>query len=75
MVNTVVDLKTLCDILTQIMCILPVAIFGCVITCEKLDYQYLMFLQEELNLINWFNKSGVSYLIAHQHVRLSLSTI
>ena len=34
MVNTVVDLKTLRDILTQIMCILPVAIFGCVITCE-----------------------------------------
>ena len=28
-----------------------------------------MFLQEGLNLINWFNKSGVSYLIAHQHVR------
>ena len=51
------------------MCLLPVAIFGCVITCE-LDYQYLMFLQEGLNLINWFNKSGVSYLIAHhdQHV-------
>ena len=34
MVNTVIDLKTLRDILTQIMCILPVAIFGCVITCE-----------------------------------------
>ena len=30
-----------------------------------------MFLQEGLNLINWFNKSGVSYLIAHQHVRSS----
>ena len=28
-----------------------------------------MFLQEGLNLINWFNKSSVSYLIAHQHVR------
>ena len=27
-----------------------------------------MFLQEGLNLINWFIKSGVSYLIAHQHV-------
>ena len=30
-----------------------------------------MFLQEGLNLNNWFNKSGVSYLIAHQHVRSS----
>ena len=30
-----------------------------------------MFLQEGLNLINWFNMSGVSYLIAHQHVRSS----
>ena len=30
-----------------------------------------MFLQEGLNLINWFNKSGVSYLIAHQHVHSS----
>ena len=29
-----------------------------------------MFLQEGLNLINWF-KYGVSYLIAHQHVSSS----
>ena len=34
-----------------------------------------MFLQEGLNLINWFNKSGVSYLIAHQHVRSSVMKI
>ena len=32
-----------------------------------------MFLQEGLNLINWFNKSG--YLIAHQHVRSSVMKI
>ena len=32
-----------------------------------------MFLQEGLNLINWFNKSGVSFLIAHQHVRSTSS--
>ena len=30
-----------------------------------------MFLQEGLKLINWFNRSGVSYLIAHQHMRSS----
>ena len=70
LVNTVDVPKRLRDTLTLIMCLLPVAIFGCVITCE-LDYQYLMFLQEGLNLINWFNKSGVSYLIAHQHVHSS----
>ena len=29
-----VDLKMLHDILTKIMCILPVAVFGCVKACE-----------------------------------------